>query len=140
MGALEQIGGDATDLTRRQDLVEDKLDDLSSEESRRVADLRSMEERLPRSKRTLRPAESDRPADRRVFGQRLARSPDASADSRFGTRSGEALRQRDFLRRIHDETRHRRRLRGMALSPASLDLVRVEKKYRKCSKPASRPS
>jgi chromosome segregation protein len=52
-GALEQIEVTLADLMRRQDSVEAQLDDLSSEESRRVADLRSIEGRVSAQQGTL---------------------------------------------------------------------------------------
>lgn len=134
-GALEQIEVTLADLMRRQDLVEAQLDDLSSEESRRVTDLRSIEDRVSAQQR----AYSGRQEELSRLTQALE---NASHDllecerglSDSGLEVAKLSDKRDFLRRIHEEhARTAEELRGHgALAGVLSDLVRVEKKYRKC--------
>jgi chromosome segregation protein len=135
MGVLEQIEVTLGDLAKRQDAVESQLDDLSSEESTRVAELASIEERVARQQRMLAGKQGE-----------LARLTDAidevSRDlSECERRLSESevtlaklTDKREFLHRIHAEhVRTADELRGHgALAGVLSDLVHVEKQYRKC--------
>jgi chromosome segregation protein len=134
-GALEQIEVTLSDLMRRQDSVELQLDDLSSEESRRVADLRSIEERVSTQQNTL----TGKQTELARLTEALERTSHELLEcerglSDAGVEIAKLSDKRDFLRRIHDEhTRTAEELRGHgALAGVLSDLVRVEKKYRKC--------
>lgn len=134
-GALEQIEVTLADLVRRQDLVESQLDDLSSEESRRVADLRSIEERVAEQQGTLAGRQKELAAITDAWertSDELLGCERSLSDS--GVEIAKLTDKRDFLRRIHDEhTRTADELRSHgALAGVLSDLVHVEKKYRKC--------
>ncbi len=124
-----------TDLARRQDAIESQLDDLSSEESTRVVELSGIESRVAAQHQIL--------AGKQETLSRLAESIDAvthsvgACDEELSDASralAKLAEKRDFLRRIHDEqTRTAEELRQHgALAGVLSDLVRVEKKYRKC--------
>jgi len=134
-GALEHIEATLTDLARRQDAIESQLDDLSSEESTRVVELSGIESRVAAQHQIL--------AGKQETLSRLAESIDAvthsvgACDEELSDASralAKLAEKRDFLRRIHDEqTRTAEELRQHgALAGVLSDLVRVEKKYRKC--------
>lgn len=134
-GALEHIEATLTDLARRQDTVESQLDDLSAEESMRVAELTGVETRVAAQHRVL--------AEKQEALARLSGAiDDASADiaasdeglSDASRSLAKLTEKRDFLHRIHDEqTRTAEELsQHGALSGVLSDLVRVEKRYRKC--------
>ncbi len=134
-GALEHIEATLVDLAKRQDQIESQLDDLSSEESSRVADLSGIEARVAEQHRVL--------AAKQEKLSQLAESIDAASlaiaagDEELSDASralAKLAEKRDFLRRIHDEsTRTAEELRRHgALSGVLSDLVRVEKRYRKC--------
>ena len=134
-GVLEQIEVTLVDLTRRQDAVESQLDDLSSEEATRVGELSSIEERVASQQRVL---SAKQEALTRLSDALEAASRELHDCERHLSDSGLSLAKlidkREFLRRIHDE-HHRTadELRGHgALAGVLSDLVRVEKKYRKC--------
>ena len=134
-GALEQIEVTLADLTRRQDAVESQLDDLSGEETRRVADLRSIEERVAVQQATL--ASKQEGLARLIHRLEQTSEELMECDRAISDSSIEIAKltdKHDFLRRIHDEhTRTADELRGHgALAGVLSDLVRVEKKYRKC--------
>jgi len=134
-GVLEQVEATLGDLGRRQDVVEAQLDELSGEETSRVEELASIEARVAAQQRVL--------ADKQEALVALAAALEASAESITATDaelSGLALtaaklgEKRDYLRRIHDEharTAEELRSHG-ALSGVLSDLVRVEKRYRRC--------
>jgi chromosome segregation protein len=134
-GALEQIEVTLADLTRRQDAVESQLDDLSGEETRRVADLRSIEERVAVQQATL--ASKQEGLARLIHRLEQTSEELMECDRAISDSSVEIAKltdKHDFLRRIHDEhTRTADELRSHgALAGVLSDLVRVEKKYRKC--------
>ncbi len=134
-GALEHIEATLSDLARRQDAIEAQLDDLSSEESTRVTELSAVEARVAAQHRVL--------AQKQEALSRLADAIDdaahavAACDEELSEASralAKLAEKRDFLHRIHDEhTRTAEELRRHgALSGVLSDLVRVEKRYRKC--------
>jgi len=134
-GMLEQIEVTIGDLMRRQDAVEAQLDDLSSEEVTRVAELSSIEKRLAAAQETL----SDK--QRRLGALTDALEAASRSLSECERELGEAevtvaklSDKREFMRRIHAEhvrTSDELRAHGLLAGVLS-DLVRVEKKYRKC--------
>lgn len=134
-GALEQIEVTLADLTRRQDSVEAQLDDLSGEESRRVTDLRSIEERVAAQQRVLSGKQDElvRLTDALENASRELLDCERSI-SEAGVEVAKLTDKRDFLRRIHEEhTRTADELRSHGtLAGVLSDLVRVEKTYRKC--------
>jgi chromosome segregation protein len=134
-GILQQVEATLADLARRQDAIESQLDELSSEEARRVEELTAIEERVAGQQGVL--------AERQSAMARLTAALDAAAGAiaaceRELADSGLAVAKlsdkRDFLRRIHDEhTRTAEELRGHgALAGVLSDLVHVDRKYRKC--------
>jgi chromosome segregation protein len=134
-GVLEQVEATLTELGKRQDVVEAQLDELSAEEARRVEELDAIERRVVAQQRSL--------ADKEESLARLTADLEAAGDAmtrceRERTDASVALARlsdkREFLRRIHDEhARTADELRGHgALAGVLSDLVRVEKKYRKC--------
>ena len=134
-GALEHIEATLTDLAKRQDAIESQLDDLSSEESTRVAELSGIEARVATQHAVL--------AQKQEALALLSRAIDdageavAACDEELSSASralAKLAEKRDFLHRIHDEhTRTAEELRRHgSLSGVLSDLVRVEKRYRKC--------
>jgi chromosome segregation protein len=134
-GALEHIEAALSDLARRQDAIESQIDDLSSEESTRVAELSAVEARVAAQHKVL--------AEKQAALALLSNSIDAAAtavaacDEELSEASralAKLAEKRDFLHRIHDEhTRTAEELRQHgALAGVLSDLVRVEKRYRKC--------
>jgi chromosome segregation protein len=134
-GALEHIEATLSDLARRQDAVESQLDELSAEESTRVVELSGIEAGVAAQQKVL--------AERQQALARLSAAIDgasasvAACDEELSDASrslAKLTEKRDFLHRIHDEqTRTAEELRQHgALSGVLSDLVRVEKRYRKC--------
>ena len=134
-GALEHIEATLTDLAKRQDTIESQLDDLSTEESSRVEELSGIEARVGAQLAVL--------AAKQSTLARLSESIDragreiAACDEELSEASralAKLAEKRDFMHKIHDEhTRTAEELRRHgALSGVLSDLVKVEKRYRKC--------
>lgn len=134
-GVLEQIEATLSDLARRQDVVESQLDELSGEETRRVEELAAIEASVA--------SQHDVLGARQEALSGLTNALEASGVALTGCDSelaGVALslaklgEKREFLRRIHEEharTGEELRRHG-ALAGVLSDLVRVEKRFRRC--------
>ncbi len=134
-GALEQIEATLTDLARRQDGIESQLDELSAAESRRVEELTEIESRVAAQQSIL--------SDKQAALTRLASDADSASTAIAGCDeelaiAGRALaklvEKRDFMVKVHEEhTRTAEQIRRHgAVAGVLSDLVRVEKRYRKC--------
>jgi chromosome segregation protein len=134
-GVLEQIEVTLADLARRQDAVEAQLDDLSGEETTRVAELSAIEARVARQQRTLSGKHDELATLSDALDAAVRELADAEKSlSEAETAIARLTDKREFLRRIHAEhvrTSDELRAHGM-LEGVLSDLVRVEKRYRKC--------
>jgi chromosome segregation protein len=134
-GALEQIESTLVDLARRQDAVESQLDELSSEETTRVEELAAIEARVATQQAVL--ARKQGALSSLAQAMDTASSSIASCDEELAGASrslAKLAEKREFLVKIHrEQTRTAEELRRHgAVAGVLSDLVRVEKRYRKC--------
>jgi chromosome segregation protein len=141
-GALEQIEATLADLARRQDAVETQLDELSGEETTRVAELAAIEAGVGSQHAVLVAKQEEwsrLTGALEASGSAIERcDAELAAASLSLAKLGE---KREFLRRIHEEharTGEELRRHG-ALAGVLSDLVRVEKRYRRCFEAALAP-
>jgi chromosome segregation protein len=134
-GVLEQVEATLGDLAKRQDVIEAQLDELSSEEAKRVEELSEIEARVVAQQKVVAGKQAaltelaatiDRASSEIVAGDgELAEASRALA---------KLAEKREFMTRVHEE--HTRTAEAMrehgAVAGVLSDLVRVEKKYRQC--------
>jgi chromosome segregation protein len=141
-GALEHIEATLSDLAQRQDVVESQLDELSGEETTRVEEFAAIEAAVASQHGVLTAKQNSLAG--LADGLESAGVAIADCDAEL---AGVALslaklgEKREFMRRIHEEharTGEELRRHG-ALAGVLSDLVRVEKRYRRCFEAALAP-
>lgn len=135
-GALEHIENSIVELSDKQGTIESQLDDLSAEESQRVDELTGIENRAGEQHRVLQDMQNNL--------TRLTESLDRVGEDAAGCdrEHTEAHRlhaklseKREFLERVqreHSKWSGEALSRYPGLSGVLSDLVRVDRRYRKC--------
>ncbi|HEX5133416.1 MAG TPA: chromosome segregation protein SMC [Candidatus Krumholzibacteria bacterium] len=134
-GVLEQIEVTLTDLARRQDAIELQLDELSSEEAKRVEELSEIEARVAAQQAVLSEKQNALTALTATIDEASAAISAGDGDLADANRAlAKLAEKREFMLRVHEEhTRTAEELRQHgAVAGVLSDLVRVEKRYRKC--------
>ncbi|MDH5270826.1 MAG: chromosome segregation protein SMC [Candidatus Krumholzibacteria bacterium] len=134
-GVLEQVEATLNDLAKRQDVIESQLDELSAEEAKRVEELSGIEARVSAQQAVLGEKQNALTALTRVIDESSTAIVAGESELAQASRAlAKLVEKREFMTRVAEEhTRTAEELRRHgAVAGVLSDLVRVEKRYRKC--------
>jgi len=134
-GVLEQVESTLNDLARRQDVIETQLDELSSEEAKRGEELSGIEARVVAQQTVLAEKQAALNALTAVIDDASTAIGAGETELAEASRAtAKLIEKREFMARVYEEhTRTADELRKHgAVAGVLSDLVRVEKRYRKC--------
>ena len=134
-GVLEQVEATLNDLARRQDVIESQLDELSAEEATRVEELSGIEARVAAQQSVLAAKQGELTSLAAIIDDASAAIVAGDSELADASRAlAKLAEKREFITRVHEEhTRTAEELRRHgAVAGVLSDLVRVEKRYRKC--------